>query len=104
MTSRQRGGHVLEIRGKARADAALLGGRVDADKDEVRVLDALVDVRREEQVAPPALAHDVLQPRLVDRQLEVAAVPGVDARLVQVNDGHRDVRAFQRNNRARWAA
>lgn len=94
---------VLEIGGKASANARLLRRRVDTNEYEVRLADTLVYVRREEQVAAARLADDVLQARLVDREIKVLAVPRVDARLVQVDDGDRDMRALERNDRTRRA-
>ena len=91
--------HVLEICSKASADTALLCGRIDTDEDEVSLLDALVDVGGKEEVAASAIAHDVLEARFVDRELEVGAVPGVDACLVEVDDGDRNLRALEGNNR-----
>ena len=81
----------------------LLRGRVDTDEDKVGLLDALVDVRREEEVAAAAGPDDLLETGLVDRELEVWAVPRVDTRLVQVDDGDLDVGALQRDDRARRA-
>ena len=95
--------HALQIRRIARADARLLRRGVDADEDKVGLLDALVDVRREEEVAAAAGPDDLLETGLVDRELEVWAVPRVDTRLVQVDDGDLDVGALQRDDRARRA-
>lgn len=40
------------------------------------------------------MAHDVLEAWLVDRELEVGAVPSIDTRLVEVDDGDGDVGAL----------
>ena len=95
---------VLEISGKASADTILLGGSVDRDKNEVGLLDALVDIGGEEEVAATGLADDVLKTGLVDGKLEVLAVPRVNTRLFQVNDGDSDFGTFESNDRACRAA
>jgi hypothetical protein len=91
---------ILEISGKAGTDTALLRRGVDGHEDELRLPDALLDVGREEQVAAAACPNDVLEARLVDGELEVRAVPRIDTRLVEIDDGDSDVRAFQCDNSA----
>ena len=95
---------VLEISGKASADTGLLGGSVDRDEDEISLLDALVDIGGEEEVAATGFTDDVLKTGLVDGKLEVLAVPRVDTRLVKVNDGDSDVGTLESNDRACRAA
>ena len=96
-------GHALEISSEAGSHTRLLGGSVDRDEDEVRLANGLVDVGREEEVAAAGLPDDLLQPGLVDGQLEVGAVPRVDPGLVQVDDRHLDVRALERDDGTRRA-
>ena len=67
-------------------------------------MDALVDVRGEEQIPPARLADDTFEPRFVNREVEVGAVPRVDTRLVQVDDGDLDMRAPKSNYRTRWSS
>lgn len=91
----------LEICGEPSTDTRLLRRGVDRDKDEIRLENALVDIGREKQVPSPRLTNDVLQPRLIDRQLVFRAVPGIDASLVQIDDGDSDMRAFESDNGTR---
>ena len=63
-------------------------------------MDALVDVCGEEQVASPRLPYDLLQSGLVNRQLELGAVPRIDTRLVEVDDGDANVGALERDDSA----
>ena len=95
--------HVLEISGKPSADATLLCGGVDADEDEVSLLNAFIDIGRKEEVATARLTDNVFKTWFIDRQIEFRAVPGIDTSLVQVDDGYGDMRAFQCDNRASWA-
>ena len=94
----------LEICRETRADAGLLCGRVDRDEDEICLEDGLLDVGGEEEVAAAGLADDVLEAGLVDGQIEVGRVPGIDARLVEVDDGDLNLRALERDDRAGGAA
>ena len=87
--------YILQISSEAFANTRLFGRGVDADEDEVGLLDAAVDVGGKEEVLAARLAHDVLEPGLVDRELEVRAVPRVDAGFVEIDDGDGDVRAFE---------
>ena len=95
--------HALKVSAEARTDTGLLGGGVDTDEDELGLLDGLVDVGGEEEVAAAARPDDLLETGLVDRELEVWAVPRVDTRLVQVDDGDLDLWALECNDGARWA-
>ena len=94
----------LEIGGEASTNTRLLGRGVDGDKDEVSLTDALVDVGREEEVPAACLADDVLQARLVNGEVEVGGVPGVDTGLVEVDDGDLDMRAPESDYRTRWSS
>ena len=49
------------------------------------------------------MADDVLKAGLVDRELEVSAVPRIDAGLVEVDDGDLDVGALEGDDSARRA-
>jgi len=57
---------VLEISSKSSTHSTLLGGGVDADEDQISLLDGLVDVGREEEVATARLADNLLETWLVD--------------------------------------
>lgn len=46
------------------------------------------------------MLHDVDQAGLVDGKSEIRAVPCVNARLVEIDDGDGDVGAFERNDGA----
>lgn len=96
--------NVLEISSEPGTNTALLGGCVDTDEDEVGFEDALVDVGGEEEVAAAGLFDDVDEAGLVDGEVEVRVVPGVDAGLVQVDDGHGDVGTFERDDGAGGSA
>ena len=95
--------YVLEISGKPSADTTLLCGRVDADEDEVSLINAFIDIGREEEVATARLTDNVFKTWFIDGQIEFWAIPGIDTSLVQVDNGNGDMRAFQRDNRASWA-
>jgi hypothetical protein len=85
----------LEICGKPSTNTGFLGWGVDGHEDEIRLENSLVDVGREKQVSSPRLTNDVLQSRLIDRQLEVRAIPSINTGLVQIDNGDLDVRAFE---------
>ena len=85
----------LEICSKSGSHSGLLGGSVHRDENQVRLTDTLVDVGGEEKVAATAAANDILKARLVDGEIEVGAVPRVDAGFVEIDDGDGDVRAFE---------
>ena len=93
----------LEICGKASTDTALLRRGVYADEDEICLLNGLVDIRGEEQVAATADFDDIDETGLVDGEAKVVAVPRVDAGLVEIDDGDLDVGAFEGNDGARRA-
>lgn len=95
--------HSLEICRKTSTNTALLRGRVDADEDQVCLLDALVDVGREEEVASARLLDDVNEAGLIDGEAEIGAVPRVDTLLVEIDDGDLDVGAFEGDDGARRA-
>lgn len=73
-----------------------LGGSVDRDKDEIRIDDRLVNVGGEKEVFSAARLHNLIQAGLVD--WEDIGIPGIDARLVQVDDCDSDVGVFSGNN------
>ena len=70
--------NLLEVGTEASSHTRLLRRRVDANEDELRLTDGLVDIRREEQVAAARLLHNLDETGLVDGQTEVWAVPRVD--------------------------
>jgi hypothetical protein len=92
--------NILEIGSRPCTNTALLRRGVDADKDEVGLLNGTIDICREEQVAATRLADDILQSGLIDGKLEVRAVPGIDSRLVQVDNRDLDMGAFDRDDGA----
>uniref|UniRef100_A0A0E0BS67 Uncharacterized protein n=1 Tax=Oryza glumipatula TaxID=40148 RepID=A0A0E0BS67_9ORYZ len=79
-----------------------LGGGVDRYKDDVCLGDMLLHISAEEEVPASALLHDLIEARLVDREL--FAVPGINARLGNVNNHHLDCWAFEGNDGHGWAA
>ena len=66
-------------------------------------MNGLVDVGGEEQVAAAGGLDNLNEAWFVDRQVEVGAVPRVDTRLVQVDDGDLDLGALECNDGARRA-
>lgn len=91
----------LQVGCKTGADAALFGGRVDTDKDEICLLNALVDVGREMEISAPRPTNDVFQAGLVNGKTIVGAVPSIYAGLIEVNDGDLDIGTFESNNGTR---
>ena len=92
----------LQVRGIARSFAEGLGRCVHAHEDEVATPNGPGNVRREEEVAPAASEHNLLQARLIDR--EFLGVPGGDLRCVAVHHPHLALGAHLGNNGHRWAA
>lgn len=88
----------LQVCGETSSNAALLGGCIDTDKDEISFLDSHVDVRREEKVAATSLTNDGFKTGFVNWQLVVWAIPCVYAGLVQIYNGNLDVGAFESND------
>ena len=83
--------HLLEISRETSTNTALLGGGVDTDEDQVGLLNALIDIGGEEEVAATGLSDNILESRLVDGKLEIRAVPGIDTSLVQIDNRDGDV-------------
>ena len=77
----------LEVGSEASSHTALLCGSVNTNKDQVGFKDALVYIGREEEVATSALLDHIYQAWFVDGQSEIWAIPGIDASLVQIDDG-----------------
>jgi hypothetical protein len=93
--------NALDISRRACPDATLLGRRVDADKDKVGLLNRLVDVCGKKEVASACFSDDISKAWLVNRELKIGAVPGIDARLVEINDGYLDVGTLDGDDSAR---
>ncbi len=93
---------VLQVARLARALSKGLGRRIDRDEDDVRFADRVRDVRAEEEVPPASALDDFVEAGFKDR--EAFAVPGVDARLVDIDDGHFHVRTLVRDDRHRRSA
>jgi hypothetical protein len=91
----------LEIRRKASTDTALLGRGVNTDEDEVGLLNPLVHIGGEEEIAASRLTHDLVEARLVDGKVEVRAVPSIYSRLIKIYDRDLDVGALECNDSAR---
>ncbi len=75
----------LQVRGHAGAGAEGLGGRVDADENDVVVPDAGGDIRAEEEVFTARGEDQIIEPRFVDGQ--GAGFPFGNALGVGVHDG-----------------
>ena len=76
-----------------------LGGSVDGQEDHVSGGDRGVDLRREVKVSPSASTDDLIQAGFIDRKLgEIGVVPSVDASLIEVDDGHLELRTTVSNN------
>lgn len=86
--------YVLQVCGETGSHTTFFRGRVDTDKNEVRLLDRLVNITREEEVASPRLADNVFKTRLINGQRKVRAIPCVYASLINVDNGNSDVGAF----------
>ncbi len=86
-----------QVGGLVRADAEGLGRCVDADEDDVGVVDALLDRGGEEQVPPACLTHQFIETGLVDGQF--IRVPGRDAVCVEVHHINADVGALGGDHR-----
>lgn len=97
-------GDILQIRGKPGSYTTLFRRSIDADEDEVRFLDPLVDIGREEQIAAARLLDNVYETRFINGQEEVRTIPRVNAGLVEIDDGDSNVWTFESNNSACWAA
>ena len=95
---------VLEIGGTSCTHTALFRGRVDAHEDEIGFLDALIDLCSKEKVPSACFAYDSLEARFIDREVEVWRVPSGDTGSVEVDNGHFDVWAFDRDDGAGWTA
>ena len=91
---------ILEIGSETCSNATLLGGRVDADEDEVGVLDAFVHIGGEEEIAVAGLADDIFEIGLIYWKFEFRVVPSVDAVLIKVDYGDLNVRTFESNDGA----
>ena len=57
--------HVLEVGSKASTNTSLLCRGVDADENEVRLLDGAVYVRGERQVATTCLFDNIVEARFI---------------------------------------
>lgn len=97
------GMHSLEISGKSCTNTALLCRCVDRDKDQISLLDGLVNIGGEEEVATAGLADNGVETWLVDGEVELGAVPRIDTGLVQVHNGDLNVGALQSNDSASGA-
>lgn len=89
---------VVQVGSESSTETTLLSRGVNGDENQIGVGDSLVNLGREEQVSASAFSDNINQSRLVDRQVEVLVVPGVNSGLVQVNNGHLDVGASQSND------
>ena len=96
--------HLLQIGSKASPHSALFRWGVHTDENEVGFPDALVDICGEEQIAPAADLDDLDETRFIDWQAEVRAVPRVNTRLIQIDDGHFDCGALERDDSASGTA
>ncbi|GJN23258.1 hypothetical protein PR202_gb10892 [Eleusine coracana subsp. coracana] len=73
-----------------------LGGCVHRDEDNVSLSDVLLNIGAEEEVLAPALLHNIIETRLIDR--ESVAVPGLDAGLGDVDNDNLNIRALEGND------
>lgn len=87
---------VLEVACLAGAMAESLGRSVHGNEDDVRFLDGSRNVRAEEQVATAGAVHHIVEAGFKNRK--VFAVPGIDTGLVDINNGHFNIRALVGNN------
>lgn len=100
----ERNDNTLEVGCIASTHTRLLGRGVDADENEIGLLDRSLYVGRKEEVAATCLLDNFDKTRFVNGQLIVAAVPSINPSLVEVNDRDFDVWTLERNNSARRPA
>ena len=77
---------VLQIRRSPGALTKGFCGSIDRDKDNIGVMDALLDLGRKKKIATSCLLHYFVQTGLIDRQ--VVTLPGRNTGRVDVNNGH----------------
>ena len=94
----------LQIARAAHSASEHLRRRVDAHENDVARLDRRRDIRGKEQVPPADFAHDLHQPRLVDRQREIGRVPRRNPLRVDVDHDHPPVRVHLGDDRHRRTA
>jgi hypothetical protein len=92
---------VGEVGSLASSKPTGLGGGVHRDKDNVSLSDVLLNISAEEEVPAPALLHNIIETRLVDRQ--GVTVPGLNAGLGDVDDDDLNVWALEGNDGHGWA-
>ena len=86
---------VLEISSKACTNTTLLGWGIHADKNQVRLVYGTIDFHCKEQILSPRSTNYIFQARFIDRELEICAVPCIDAGLVQVHNRNLDMGTFR---------
>ncbi len=86
----------LQVGGLARPASKGLGGRVHTDENDIRLVDILVNLGREKQVATARRFHHVQQPRLVDRQ--IVRHPCCDLGFIDIYHHHAVLRAVLGNH------
>ncbi len=93
---------IAEVGCPAGTDAVGLGRRVDRDEDHVRLADGRIHIGREKEIFAATGPHDFIEARLVNRQF--LRIPGVDPRLIDIDDSHAMIRALVRDHRHRRPA
>src|SRR3990172_8664360 len=93
---------VMEIGGHACPDSEGLGGRVDADKNDIVFSDAPFDVGAEEKILTPCLFYNLCETRLIDG--ETVRVPRLDSLCIGINHRHPAMGALVGDNSHRWSA
>lgn len=86
---------VLQVRCKPSSYTALFRGRVDTDKDEIGLLNCLVNIGGKEEITSARFTNNVFKARFIDGQSKVWAVPSIYASFVEVDDGNCNLGAFQ---------
>lgn len=89
----------MQVGSKAFANTRGLGRSVDRHKNEIRFLDGRVNVGGEEKVSTTALAHDFVQTGF--KHGKRFRVPRCDSNRVHIDNDDLDVRALERDYRAR---
>ena len=100
----ERNDNTLEVGCIASTHARLLCRGVDADENEIGLLDRSLYVGRKEEVATTCFLDDFDETRFVNGQFIVAAIPSINPCLVEVNDCDFDVWTLERNDSARRPA
>ena len=86
----------------ARAPSALaehLGGSVDADKNNIALLDRALDIGTEKEIFAANLLDDIHKPRLIDRQGVIRRIPRRNALGIDIDNNNLTIGIHLGDNR-----